>query len=93
MEDRTVPSTFTVTASRPGAGGLIGDLRFASLMKLQCRRRHDNFDSSVFSHTETIILAGTELEFTDTTGATSTRASGGVTVSGGGASRVFRSMH
>ena len=49
------------------------------------------FDSTVFSTPETITLGGTELELSNPTGTeTITGPTGGVTVSGGGASRVFQ---
>ncbi len=51
-----------------------------------------NFDTSgVFSTAQTITLGGTQLELTDTTGATTiTGPAAGVTVSGGGLSRVLQ---
>src|SRR5439155_21519578 len=50
-----------------------------------------DFDSGVFSTPQTITLAGTQLELSDTTGPTSIAGpAGGVTVSGGGLSRVFQ---
>jgi fibronectin-binding autotransporter adhesin len=93
LEDRTVPSTFTVNSiADSGAGsGLVGDLRYC-ITQANANGGADaiNFDSALFSTPQTITLGGTELEFTDTTGATSiTGPVGGVTVSGGGVSRVF----
>src|SRR5262249_19202235 len=50
-----------------------------------------DFDSGVFSTPRTITLNGTQLELSDTTGATSIAGpAAGVTVSGGGKSRVFQ---
>ena len=49
------------------------------------------FDSTVFKTPQTITLNGTQLELSDTTGAeTITGPAAGVTVSGGGLSRVFQ---
>ncbi len=49
------------------------------------------FDGTVFITPQTITLAGTQLELTDTTGKeTITGPAAGVTVSGGGKSRVFQ---
>ena len=49
------------------------------------------FDSQVFSTPQTITLAGTQLELSDKTGTeTITGPAAGVTVSGGGNSRVFQ---
>src|SRR5439155_1231749 len=49
------------------------------------------FDSTVFNTPQTITLAGTQLELSDTTGATTiTGPAAGVTVSGNNASRVFQ---
>ncbi len=49
------------------------------------------FDPTVFSSPKTITLGGTQLELKGTTGTTTiTGPAGGVTVSGGGASRVFQ---
>ena len=49
------------------------------------------FDPTVFSSPKTITLGGSQLELTGTTGTTTiTGPAGGVTISGGGASRVFQ---
>ena len=49
------------------------------------------FDQKVFKAPQTITLSGTQLELTDTTGTeTITGPKAGVTVSGGGLSRVFQ---
>src|SRR5262249_49059266 len=49
------------------------------------------FDPVVFASAQTITLGGTQLELTDTTGTeTITGLAAGVTVSGGGVSRVFQ---
>ena len=49
------------------------------------------FDSTVFATPQTITLGGTQLELSNTTGAeTITGPAAGVTVSGGGLSRVFQ---
>jgi hypothetical protein len=94
LEDRRTPTTFTVNAlTDDGAGaGLFGDLRY-------CINQANNsagadaivFDASTFAAPQTITLNGSQLEFTDTVGTeTITGPSAGVTVSGGGSSRVFQ---
>ena len=94
LEDRWVPSTFTVNSTADlGAGsGLAGDLRYCIN---QANSSGGNeaivFDKSVFQAKQTITLAGTQLELTDTTGTeTITGPTAGVTVSGNNASRVFQ---
>ena len=90
LEDRTVPSTFTVLNTLDD--GSAGSLRWA-VGQANSTTGADtiNFASGVFSTPQTILLNGTQLELSDTTGATAiTGPAGGVTVSGGGLSRVFR---
>src|SRR5262249_29790432 len=88
LEDRTVPSTFTVLNTLDD--GSVGSLRWA-VGQANATAGADtiDFDRGVFSTPQTITLVGTQLELTDTTGATAiTGPAGGVTVSGGGLSRV-----
>ena len=85
-------STFTVintddngAGSRPPATRAVG--------QANATRGADTiaFDSTVFSTPQTITLTGTQLELSDTTGTeTITGPAAGVTVSGGGLSRVFQ---
>src|SRR5262249_47959605 len=68
LEDRTVPSTFTVVNTLDD--GSEGSLRWA-VGQANSTAGADtiNFDRSVFSTPQTITLAGSQLELTDTTGA------------------------
>src|SRR5262249_55074091 len=94
MEDRTVPTTFTVNSTGDlGAGvGMVGDLRYC----INEANAHTGDDTSIFSSTvfntpQTINLTQGQLELTDTSGTeTITGPAGGVTVNGGGNSRVFQ---
>src|SRR5262249_33001323 len=90
LEDRTVPSTFTVVNTLDD--GSVGSLRWAvGQANSTVGADTIDFDSGVFSTPRTITLAGTQRELSDTTGATSMPGpAGGVTVSGGGLSRVFQ---
>src|SRR5262249_43723966 len=90
LEDRTVPSTFTVLNALDD--GSVGGLRWA-VGRANTTAGADtiDFDRGVFGTPQTITLAGTQLELSDTTGATAiTGPKAGVTVSGGGLSRVFQ---
>src|SRR5262245_53942271 len=90
MEDRWVPSTFTVVNTLDD--GSTGSLRWA-IDQANTQSGDDSiiFDAAAFSTPQSITLAGTQLELTDTSGVTSiTGPAGGVTVSGGGLSRVFQ---
>src|SRR5262249_12678370 len=81
LEDRTVPSTFTVL--NPFDDGSDGSLRWA-VGKANSNAGDDtiNFDPTVFNTPKTIPLGGSPLELTDTNGATViTSPSAGVTVS------------
>ena len=93
LEDRWVPSTFTVNSTGDsGAGsGLVGDLRYCiNQANFAGGNETIIFDSTVFATAKTITLGGTQLELTDTTGTeTITGPAAGVTVSGNNASRVF----
>src|SRR5262249_57500663 len=69
LEDRTVPSTFTVVNTLDD--GSVGSLRWA-VGQANATAGADtiDFDRGVFSTPRTITLAGTQLELSDTTGAT-----------------------
>ena len=92
LEDRTLLSTFTVnnTADTTAAAGIACARRSAR----RIRTAGDDtitFDSTVFNTPQTITLTGGQLELSDTTGTeTITGPAAGVTVSGGGPSRVFQ---
>jgi hypothetical protein len=90
LEDRTVPSTFTVTNLLDD--GSVGSLRWAvGQANATGGDQTVDFDPTVFATPQTITLAGSQLELTDTTGIeTITGPAAGVTVSGGGLSRVFQ---
>src|SRR6516164_3057694 len=94
LEDRWVPSTFTVNSTGDtGAGaGLFGDLRYCvNQTNAAGGNQTIIFDSGVFATAQTITLSGTQLELKDTTGTeTITGPAAGVTVSGGELSRVFQ---
>jgi hypothetical protein len=88
LEDRTVPSTFTVTNLLDD--GSAGSLRWAVGQANMAGGAID-FDPAVFATPQTITLTGTQLELTDTTGTeTITGPAVGVTVNGNNASRVFQ---
>jgi hypothetical protein len=88
LEQRCVP-TFTVTNLLDD--GSVGSLRWAvGQANMTGGDQTIDFDPTVFGTPQTITLAGTQLELTDTTGTeTITGPAAGVTVDGGG-SRVFR---
>src|SRR6266851_2691924 len=92
LEDRCVPSTIVVNnpTDTPVTGKI--DLRQAIVQANTTGGDQTIvFDSTVFNTAQTITLAGTQLELTDTTGTeTITGPAAGVTVSGGGLSRVFQ---
>jgi hypothetical protein len=94
LEDRCVPSTFIVNSTGDtGAGsGLTGDLRYC-ITKANADGASNTitFDPTVFAKAQTITLSGTQLELSDTSGTQSiTGPTAGVTVNGGGLSRVFQ---
>src|SRR5262249_13724438 len=92
LEERWVPSTIVVNnPTNTPVAGLI-DLREALAMaNTNVGDDTITFDPTVFNTARTITLGGTQLELTDTTGATTiTGPSVGVTVSGDNASRVFQ---
>jgi hypothetical protein len=88
LEQRTVPS-FTVTNTRDD--GSVGSLRWAvGQANMTGGDETIDFDPMVFATPQTITLTGSQLVLTDTTGTeTITGPPAGVTVSGGGLSRVF----
>ena len=89
LEDRTLPSTFTVLNTLDD--GSVGSLRWAvGQANAAGGAEAITFDPTVFATPQTITLSGTQLELTDTSGTeTITGPAAGVTVSGGGLSRVF----
>lgn len=89
LEERQLLSTFTVTSTLDDGGA--GTLRWA-VGQANSTAGADtiDFDSS-FNTPRTITLGGSQLDLSDTTGATTiTGPAGGVTVSGNDASRVFQ---
>src|SRR6516165_5437474 len=90
LEDRRVPSTFTVNNLLDD--GSVGSLRWAvGQANSNPGNNTINFDKTVFKTPQTITLSGSQLELTDTTGTdTITGPKKGVTVNGGGLSRVFQ---
>src|SRR5262249_49337045 len=89
LEDRTVLSTFLGTNT--GASGP-GSLRQAILDANAQQSASDiTFDPTAFATPQTITLTSGQLELSDKSGTeTITGPAAGVTVSGGGQSRVFR---
>ncbi len=90
LEDRRLMSTFTVTNTLDN--GSAGSLRWAVGQANSAGAAGViAFDQKVFKTAQTITLTGTQLELSDSTGAeTITGPKVGVTVSGGGLSRVFQ---
>ncbi|QDV37671.1 choice-of-anchor Q domain-containing protein [Tautonia plasticadhaerens] len=90
LEDRRLLSTFSVTSTFDD--GSDDTLRWA-VAQANSNAGADTiaFDGAAFGSPLTITLGGTQLELSDTTGPTTIAGSqAGVTVSGGGASRVFQ---
>src|SRR5271166_3665907 len=89
LEDRKLMSTFTVTSTLDD--GSAGTLRWAIGQANSAGGAETiTFDKTVFKTAQTINLNGTQLELSDTTGTeTITGPKAGVTVNGGGLSRVF----
>ncbi len=83
-------STFTVTSTLDN--GSVGTLRWAVGQANSAGGAETiAFDSKVFKTPQTITLTAGQLELSDTTGTeTITGPKAGVTVSGGGLSRVFQ---
>ena len=92
LEDRRLLSTFVVNnpTDTPVAGE--NNLRQAiASANATTGANTITFDSTVFATPQTITLGGTQLELSNTSGTqTITGPSAGVTVSGGGLSRVFQ---
>ncbi len=92
LEDRWVPSTFTVNSTGDlGTGsGLVGDLRYC-IAQANSNPGADtiDFDSGVFATPQTIILSGGQLTLTDAATTTINGPAAGVAISGNNASRVF----
>jgi Bacterial Ig-like domain (group 2) len=89
LEDRTVPSTFTVTNLLDN--GSAGSLRWA-VGQANSHAGSDTINfGALFNTPQTITLSGGQLELTDATGTEAiTGPAAGVTVSGNNASRVFQ---
>jgi parallel beta-helix repeat protein len=91
LEDRWVPATFTV--NNPTDTSVIGETDLREAIAQANATSGPNtivFDSTVFATPQTIVLTGSQLELTNTSGATTiTGPTAGLTVSGGGQSRVF----
>ena len=90
MEDRTLLSAITVTNTLDD--GSVGSLRWAvEQANAGGGAETINFDPSLFNTPQTITLTQGQLELSDTTGTeTITGPAAGLTVSGGGKSRVFQ---
>src|SRR6516162_6557650 len=91
LEDRWVPSIIVNNPTDTPVAGQI-DLRQAiAQANTNGGNQAITFDPIVFASAKTITLNGTQLELKDTTGTeTITGPTAGVTVSGGGLSRVFQ---
>jgi hypothetical protein len=89
LEDRRLLSTFTVTnTADSGAGSLRHEIDLANW---NAGANTIDFDSTVFNTALTIALTGSQLELSNMSGTeTITGPAAGVTVSGGGLSRVFQ---
>src|SRR5262245_9491264 len=85
LEDRWVPSTFTVLNTNDSGDG---SLRAA----VEAANNTAGPDTIDFAVSGTISLGGTQLELTDTTGETTITGPGAnlLSISGGGLSRVFQ---
>ena len=90
LEERLLLATFTVTNTDDGNGA--GTLRSAIAQANETAGANTiSFDATVFSTPKTITLAGLLLELSNTTGTqTIAGPAAGVTISGGGQSRVFQ---
>ncbi len=93
LEGRALLSTFTINSvGDAGSGsGNSGDLRYCiNQANADNQANTIVFDATVFSTPQTITLSGSQLELSDTGGTqTITGPAAGVTISGGGMSRVF----
>ena len=89
MEDRTLLSSFMVSnTDDSGPGSLRQAIQDAND---QSGDNDITFDPTAFASAQTITLTSGQLELSDTSGTeTITGPAAGVTVSGGGASRVFQ---
>jgi parallel beta-helix repeat protein len=90
MEDRTLLSAITVTNTLDD--GSVGSLRWAiGQANVGGGAETITFAPALFNTPQTITLNGTQLELTGTTGTeTITGPAAGLTISGGGQSRVFQ---
>jgi hypothetical protein len=94
LEGRVVLSTFTVNSLGDAGTGSndAGDLRYCiNQANADDQANTIVFDLTVFGTPQTITLSGGQLELSDTGGTqTITGPTAGVTISGGGGSRVFQ---
>jgi hypothetical protein len=90
LEERCCPARFTVLNTLDNNSQ--GSLRWAvNQANTTAGADTIDFDAAAFSTAQTITLAGNQLPLTDATGMTTiTGPTAGVTVSGGGLSRVFQ---
>ncbi len=90
LESRRLLSTFTVNSTADD--GSTGTLRWAIGQANSAGGAETiQFNPTVFATPQTITLGGTQLELSDTTGTeTITGPAAGLTISGGGQSRVFQ---
>ena len=97
LEGRVLLATFTVNSVGDAGIGSndSGDLRYCiNQANADDQANTIVFDSTVFGTPQTITLSGGQLELSDTGGTqTITGPAAGVTISGGGKSRVFRGRH
>src|SRR5262249_11957538 len=89
LEDRNLMSTFTVTnTADSGPGSLRSQIDLANS---DAGASTIEFDSTVFNTPQTITLTSGQLELSNTSGTeTIMGPAAGVTISGGGLSRVFQ---
>ena len=89
LEDRRLLSTFTVTdTADSGTGSLRDEIGLANAA---AGANTIDFDPTVFATAQTITLTSGQLDLSNTSGTeTITGPAAGVTVSGGGTSRVFQ---
>jgi hypothetical protein len=86
LEDRVVPSTFTVVnANDSGAGSLRDAIAQANLAG-----GDNTINFALGPGPQTITLTSGQLELTDTTGTTTIDGGPGVTISGNSAGRIFQ---
>jgi hypothetical protein len=94
LEDRWLPSTFVV--NNPTDSPVVGEIDLRQAIASANATTGANtitFDSTVFATPQTITLAGTQIELSNTTGTeTITGPAAGLTVNAGGGAGCSRSM-